>query len=186
LGDSLPHRDDRFQGSVLEPEPNSRRLWAGCRTGRRQAPPVLVPGKLQRPGFDIDYGVSTRHRRFTCVRLFGSYLTRSSRAFSEDASHDGSLPTQLLGGLRPGPATRSREVNSHLMHSFSLHTAVAPLVRQAPQFLPRLRPPSGKISPPSSADHGDGPLLTYRNPFSASPPTKADAGPDEDLDISDL
>ena len=39
------HRDDRFPCSVKEPESGSRRLYAGCRPGRRQAPPGLIPAE---------------------------------------------------------------------------------------------------------------------------------------------
>lgn len=47
-----------------------------------RSPPALVPQQLSLHGFDIVLIFSTRHQRFTCVRLFGSYLTGSRPAFS--------------------------------------------------------------------------------------------------------
>ena len=41
-------------------------------------------------------------------RLPGPHLTRSSRAFSPDAHHDGLQPTQHQGGLTPAPEGRRR------------------------------------------------------------------------------
>jgi len=45
------HRGDRFQGSVPEPGPCSRRLKAGCRGGRRQGPAATSPGAHLMPRF---------------------------------------------------------------------------------------------------------------------------------------
>ncbi|WP_249678823.1 hypothetical protein [Cupriavidus necator] len=44
---------------------------------------------------------STRHQRFTFVRLFDPYLTEFIPAFSSDAHHAGSLPTQLVAVWSP-------------------------------------------------------------------------------------
>ena len=52
-----------------------RRLYAGHRLGSRQVAPRLVPGEQLPPGFDAIDTLSTRHRRFTFVRLLNSYLT---------------------------------------------------------------------------------------------------------------
>jgi hypothetical protein len=37
--------------------------------------PELIPGDGRTPGFDITFGISTRHQRFAFARLSGSYLT---------------------------------------------------------------------------------------------------------------
>jgi hypothetical protein len=47
------------------------------------------------PGFDVASGLTTRHQRFTLVRLLETHLTEYSSAFSHNAHHQGSLPSQL-------------------------------------------------------------------------------------------
>jgi hypothetical protein len=47
------------------------------------------------PGFDVALGLTTRHQRFTRVRLLETHLTEYSSAFSNNAHHQGSLPSQL-------------------------------------------------------------------------------------------
>jgi hypothetical protein len=47
------HRSDTFSRSVQEPGGASRRLHAGCRSGRLQGSPELIPEEGARPGFDI-------------------------------------------------------------------------------------------------------------------------------------
>jgi hypothetical protein len=47
------------------------------------------------PGFDVALGLTTRHQRFTHVRLLETHLTKYSSAFSHNAYHQGSLPSQL-------------------------------------------------------------------------------------------
>src|SRR5260370_18895419 len=48
------------------------------------------------PGFDVASGLTTRHQRFTRVRLLETHLTECSSAFSNNAYHQGSLPSQLV------------------------------------------------------------------------------------------
>jgi len=45
-----PHR---FSRSIQEPGGASRRLHAGCRSGRLQGSPELIPEEVPPPGFDI-------------------------------------------------------------------------------------------------------------------------------------
>src|ERR1700731_2142461 len=78
------------------------RAWATftpppCRTPPEQSAgsPRVYPGVTTAPGFDAIPTLSTRHQRFTCVRLRGPYLTRYSRAFSLNAHHHGFWPQQL-------------------------------------------------------------------------------------------
>ena len=49
--------------------------------------PELIPGAGRPPGFDITFGISTRHQRFACARLSGSHLTGSGPAFCCNAHH---------------------------------------------------------------------------------------------------
>ena len=56
--------------------------------------------------------------RFTFVRLHGSHLTQSSsRAFSSNAHHQGTVSPAACGGLRPAPASRPRGALPHLRQS---------------------------------------------------------------------
>ena len=91
----------------------SRRLYAGHHLASQRAPARLIPrGKLTL-GFDAISSVSTPQRRHPArtqpsalERLPDPHLTRSRRAFSLDAHHDGLQPTQHQGGLAPAPEDR--------------------------------------------------------------------------------
>jgi hypothetical protein len=63
--------------------------------GNQQALPNLAPGSQVNPGFDVIWGLTTRHQRFTHVRLLETHLTEYPSAFSNNAHHQGSLPSQL-------------------------------------------------------------------------------------------
>jgi len=52
--------------------------------------------------------LSIHLQRFTCVRLLGSYLTRSRRAFSFDVHHPGHWAHAARSGLEPDHAIRLR------------------------------------------------------------------------------
>ncbi len=53
-------------------------------------PSTSFAGQILDPDFDVAFGLSTRHQRFTCVRLLDSYLTESCSAFSGNAHDDDS------------------------------------------------------------------------------------------------
>jgi hypothetical protein len=53
-------------------------------------PSTCFAGQSLDPGFDVAFVLSTRHQRFTCVRLLDSYLTESCSAFSGNAHDDDS------------------------------------------------------------------------------------------------
>ena len=53
LGRLPSHPDDRFPGSLREPEPSSRRLYAGRHVGSKQVAPTLIPGRKSPPGSDV-------------------------------------------------------------------------------------------------------------------------------------
>ena len=61
--------------------PVSRRLDTGRRPASRQASAELRPKRKVAPGFDNIPRLSTRHRRFTHVRLTGAHLTGSHPPF---------------------------------------------------------------------------------------------------------
>ncbi len=54
LGRLPSYRDDRFPGSVHEPESDSRHLNAGRRSVSKQVSSELIPGQPTLPGFDVD------------------------------------------------------------------------------------------------------------------------------------
>jgi hypothetical protein len=69
-----------------------------CRTPVGQSaglPQPLLPESKLNPGFDVVLGLTTRHQRFTHVRLPETHLTEYPSAFSHNAHHQGSLPSQL-------------------------------------------------------------------------------------------
>ena len=85
------HRGDRFLRSSPEPGPRSRRLHAGRRSGSKQVNPRPYHGiDIQIPVSTSSVYVTTRHQRFTRVRLRDPHLTESSSAFSFNAHHEGS------------------------------------------------------------------------------------------------
>src|ERR1035441_8192940 len=59
--------------------------------------PTLARGtEVQIPvSTSVEY-VTTRHQRFTRVRLLGTHLTEYVSAFSINAHHEDSLPSQLV------------------------------------------------------------------------------------------
>jgi len=59
--------------------------------------PELIPEARRPSGFDIIFGISTRHQQFAFARLSGSYLTGLSPAFDCNAHHDRSWRSQLAG-----------------------------------------------------------------------------------------
>ena len=106
----------RFPRSPPEPALSSRRLYAGHRSGRQQAPPELVPVFHPWTGFDDIWSFSTRRQRFTCVRLLSTYLTSYSRCVRL-AHHPDHWARAAAGGLDPGPAPRVRGAAPHLVWS---------------------------------------------------------------------
>src|SRR5260370_35208813 len=78
---------------------------AGWAVGR--LPPTLARGiEDQIPVSTSVKYVTTRHQRFTRVRLLKTHLTELPSAFSHNAHHKGSLPPQLVAVLSPPPHAR--------------------------------------------------------------------------------
>ena len=78
----------------------------------------FVPGQQLEPGFDDVPTLSTRHQRFTRVRLPSAHLTGCSRLF-RNAHHPGHWTDAASGGLDPDPATRVRGADPHLSCSMA-------------------------------------------------------------------
>ncbi len=125
LGFSLGIEATGSKVPCSEPDPRSRRLYAGRRMDRIQAPSMLIPGQPPLPGFDVVYTISVPHQRFTCVRLRGPHLTRSRRAVYTRRFPRRLLTVAARAGLWPGSVPRPRKTSFHLEHSFSLHTVIA-------------------------------------------------------------
>src|SRR5215813_3987854 len=79
-------------------------------------PPSFFPGQQLEPGFGDVPTLSTRHQRFTCVRLASAHLTGSPRLF-RNAHHLGHWTKAACGGLDPDPAIRARGTCPHLLCS---------------------------------------------------------------------
>src|SRR5262249_30757775 len=78
--------------------------------------PSFFPGQQLEPGFGDVPTLSTRHQRFTCVRLASAHLTGSPRLF-RNAHHLGHWAKAACGGLDPDPAIRARGTCPHLLCS---------------------------------------------------------------------
>ena len=79
-------------------------------------PPSFIPGQQLEPGFDDIPTLSTRHQRFTCVRLTSRHLTDLLRLF-RNAHHPSHCAGAACGGLNPDPAIRVRGAHPHLLCS---------------------------------------------------------------------
>ena len=79
--------------------------------------PELIPEAGRPSGFDITFGISTRHQRFAFARLSGSYLTGLRSRLWLQRSPRSLLTTAACRGLRPAPDCRPRGANPHLLYS---------------------------------------------------------------------
>ena len=120
------YRGDKFSCSMPAPGTSSRHLYTGHRQGHTQAAPRLRAHLSARlyPEDEIQSSVSMpsellsmRQQWFTHVRLLVPHLTRSRRAFSRDAHHDGSLPPQLPVVWAPRLHGEPGGPNLHHWHS---------------------------------------------------------------------
>ena len=129
------HRDDRFSRSIQEPDPTSRRLNAGCRTGNlpgalpclsreKRQPPVLTSSKAFR--HFIDGSLALASSDHTCRNLVPTFLQRSPRSL---------LTAAACSGLRPAPDCRPRGAHPHLSYG-----STPPLLCRCVRDTRRLRP----------------------------------------------
>jgi len=65
--------------------------------------PELIPEARRPSGFDITFGISTRHQQFAFARLSGSYLTGLRSRLWLQRSPRPLLTTAACRGLRPAP-----------------------------------------------------------------------------------
>ena len=79
-------------------------------------PPSFVPGQQLEPGFGDVPTLSTRHQRFTRVRLTSAHLTSFPRLF-RNAHYPSRCAGAACGGLDPDPAIRVRGASPHLLCS---------------------------------------------------------------------
>ena len=78
---------------------------------------TFIPGYHTDPGFDVILGFSTRHRRFTFVRLHGSHLTQSLPRLFLQRSPPRLFTPAACSGLRSAPASLPRRARPHLRQS---------------------------------------------------------------------
>ena len=141
-----------------EPEPSSRRLYAGHRLGSRQVAPRLIPGERLPPGFDVIDTLSTRHQRFACARLSQPCppgycpdvccnAAESARGVSPRAAHRSGLDTLASSGSchRTKAAASRRELELLLLPVDSLPTSVTCPLRSTgitplPRYYGAVRP----------------------------------------------
>ena len=132
LGRLPSQRGDRFSRSIQEPGPASRRLRAGCRSGRLQVTPVLVPGEGSAPGFDI---VCTTFDTSSAVRLRSPLWTLpagiASRLFLQ-RSPPSLFTIAACSGLKPAPDCRLRGAFPHLSYGIAPPCSVDAFVTHNP------------------------------------------------------
>src|SRR5271166_5691927 len=109
------HRDDRFPRSATEPDPGSRRLQAGCRSGRASG---LRPNSSRRPlpslrfrHRPVNFGTSSAVRLRSSLRISPDGI--KSRLFLR-RSPPPLLTAAARSGLKPAPDRRLRGACPHL------------------------------------------------------------------------
>jgi hypothetical protein len=117
LGLLPSHRDDRFSRSVQEPDPASRRLYAGCRSGSLQDYSRTRPGSSTRPRFrhhPWHFDTSSAVRSRSPLRTIPDGI--KSRLLLQ-RSPPSLLTTAACSGLTPAPDRRRRGAHPHLSYS---------------------------------------------------------------------
>ena len=116
LGRLPSHRDDRFSRSIQEPDPASRRLHAGCRSGSLQDSPRACPGRRTHPRFRHHlrrFDTSSAVRSRSPLRILPDGI--SSRLFLQ-RSPPSLLTIAACSGVRPAPDCRPRGAYPHLLY----------------------------------------------------------------------
>ena len=117
LGLLPSHRDDRFSRSIQEPDPASRRLYAGCRSGSLQDYSRTRPGSSTRPRFrhhPWHFDTSSAARSRSPLRTIPDGI--KSRLLLQ-RSPPSLLTTAACSGLTPAPDRRRRGAHPHLSYS---------------------------------------------------------------------
>src|SRR6266511_1526634 len=122
----LSHRPPRsrcrgrsFPRSTLAPEPSSRRLYAGCRLGRKQVPPRLVPSRSAFSvvtSLEVPLDASSAVHSRSPSRLTPDALVE--RLF-RNVHHPGRGAGAACGSLEPPPSRRSRGAYPHRQRSIA-------------------------------------------------------------------
>src|SRR6266436_8792078 len=117
LGLLPSHRDDRFSRSIQEPDPASRRLYAGCRSGSLQDYSRTRPGSSTHPRFrhhPWHFDTSSAVRSRSPLRTIPDGI--KSRLLLQ-RSPPSLLTTAACSGLTPAPDRRRRGAHPHLSYS---------------------------------------------------------------------
>lgn len=135
LASGVSSSGDRFPRSMQEPKPSSRHLHAGHHLAGRQVSARLIPEPSSRSGFDVVLVISTRQQWFTRVRLLGSHLTRSRRAFSATLTTS-ALDRRSLRWFGASPCRAAPEGQTSISCTVT-HTQVITILYIVP-YLPAL------------------------------------------------
>jgi hypothetical protein len=122
----------RFSCSVPKPGRASRRLHAGCRSGRLRASPELIPEEGRPPVLTSPNPLSTLLQRFACARLSQPCLSESCSGALPRRSPPQLLAVAARGGLRSIPDHRTRRALLHLSYSCAPPGLMAMLVTHDP------------------------------------------------------
>ena len=124
-GSHVPHKSLRWAHAAFMPV-------IARAVGR--LPPSFVPGQQLEPGFDDVPTLSTRHQRFTRVRLPSAHLTGSSRLF-RNAHHPGHWAERSFRWFGPWPCSPSpRGRPSSLVQQGCFRSAVLHGLLSAPSW----------------------------------------------------
>src|SRR5215831_6264359 len=127
-----------FTRSTLAPEPGSRRLYAGCRLGSAPGLPQAYPEASCILGCDIFRCLSTRHRRFTLVRLHRFTPDALYGRLFGNAHHPGRCAGAACRGLEPPPDRRPR--GAYLHHQRSTLSGPPSTSEPPPRFASQIVP----------------------------------------------
>ena len=123
---------NRFSRSIRKPGRASRRLHAGCRSGRLRHLPNCSQGKGHPPVLTSSDPLSTLHRRFACARLSRPCRLDFLPRLDCNAHHHDFLAAAACSGLGSAPDCRTRRALLHLSYSCASPFGPATLVTHDP------------------------------------------------------
>src|SRR5271154_4478696 len=124
---------NRFSRSIRKPGRASRRLHAGCRSGRLRHLPNCSQGKGHPPVLTSPNPLSTLHRRFACARLSRPCRLDFLPRLDCYAHHHELLAAAACSGLGSAPDCRTRRALLHLSYSCASPFGPATLVTHDPE-----------------------------------------------------
>jgi len=93
-------------------------LYADCRLASKKVSAKLSPNNNLEPlVLTILNSLSAPNQWFTCVHFYDKYLTNSIFRIFPARSPPRLFTSAAVGGLKPPPSQRFRDIYSHLLHS---------------------------------------------------------------------